>query len=512
MFTIIDIAYTGGNYRHDSIVELAMIQHNGKQICDEWYSPIKPARELSDFMLAMLHLPRPQLDKAPAFADIAPYIADFCADTTLVGLNIRFAYALLLQGFKACQLPFKRPQICLSKLITQQFGALPAMTLSGACAHYDIPFRTDIALLPRTRLITALFEQLYISQQSSMDKQSVRKTSKIVKYPAQIPLDKIDNLPNAVGVYYFSGKRGQMLYLGKSNDIKKRVSTHFADDIHSIEKLKLKNEICDIQYRLTGSELVALLLESDEIKRYMPTYNRAQRRKTYTHGIYMRPDDKGYHCLHIKLIQPPPDEPITRFSSHWQAVNFIWFAIVRYGLSPQRCDIANYEKWLLHLENNNEQASHTETNGDMSNNTPNALATQQEDMQTDTALPTEQASSNPVQLLPETRREAIENLIFEAMLLPSETYNARIAELMQHYSYPYPNMLIIDKGRNVSERATICIENNQYKGYAYLPQADADKPEKVRDYLIPMRENPDVQSIIRGYLRRYAQQLQVVVY
>lgn len=489
MFTLLDIAYTGGNYRRDSIVELAMLLHNGEQITDEWYSTIKPAHELSDFTLAMLHLPRHQVSQAPIFEVLAPHVADFCAGTVLVGLNVRHIYALLLQAFSPTALRFQRPQICLSKLIAAQFGNIPAMTLSGVCEQYGIAFNTNYSLLQRTRTIATVFEHLYIAQQTVIDKRTVRKTTATVKYPPQLPPDRVEQLPNTVGVYYFTGKRGQMLYLGKSNDIKKRVMTHFADDLHSNDKLQLKREICDIQYRLTGSELVALLLESDEIKRYMPTFNRAQRRKVYTQGIYCYTDETGYACLRHSLIQPPPEEPLLRFSSKWQAVNFLWYAAQRYQLSPQRCGIANYEKWLLKQDALPTRPDSIAASNDVDNEDMKAVLPQKEVVST-------------------TSVEAIYN--YDDDDTSPEQYNIKVAELVAHYSYPQPNMLIIDKGRNGNEVSVIWIDNNKYRGYAYLPPHSATDITQIQTYLIPMRENPDVQGIIRGYLRRHADKLRIV--
>lgn len=502
MFTVLDIAYTGGNYRRDSIVEIALLRHDGQRITDEWYSTIRPTQELSDFVLAMLHLPRHQIERAPDFATLAPYIADFCANTVLVGIQIRLLYALLLQAYRTSDYKFKHKQICLSKLIAQKFGTLPEMTLSGVCNHYHIPFDNHYTLLQRTRSIAAVFEHLYLAQQPQLDKRLIRQTTATVKYPAQLPADKIDSLPNAVGVYYFSGKRGQMLYLGKSNDIKKRVMTHFADDLHSADKRQLKREVCDIQYRLTGSELVALLLESDEIKRYMPAFNRAQRRKVYTHAIYGYTDDDGYACLRPSPLLAPPNEPIVRFASKWQAVSFLWYAAARYQLDPQRCGIATYEKWLLHQYPHS--SAHTDTpNADeqaiadttMPNNLPDALSKHAATAINDSLSTT---SSEP-------------QSVYEYIATDPATYNERVAQLVAHYSYPHPNMLIIDKGRNADECAVVWIDANQYKGYAYLPHERVGVMSCLENYLIPMRENPDVQSIIRAYLRRHTDKLRIMV-
>lgn len=72
----------------------------------------------------------------------------------------------------------------------------------------------------------------------------------------------------------------------------------------------MSQQIADITWELTGSELVALLLESYEIKRMLPVYNRAQRRNTFSFGLFDKLDSNGYLNLEIKRIKEG-DQPLT---------------------------------------------------------------------------------------------------------------------------------------------------------------------------------------------------------
>ena len=93
-------------------------------------------------------------------------------------------------------------------------------------------------------------------------------------------------LPEETGVYYFHNAQGQVIYVGKSKNIRKRIISHFAMDYKSGKSIEFKNSITDISYEVTGSELVALLLESDEIKRIKPKYNSAQKRTGGLYGVF----------------------------------------------------------------------------------------------------------------------------------------------------------------------------------------------------------------------------------
>jgi DNA polymerase-3 subunit epsilon len=106
--------------------------------------------------------------------------------------------------------------------------------------------------------------------------------------PPRISRDQVLALPEAVGVYYFLDERGQILYVGKSVNIRSRIIQHFAMDYKSRKSIEFKERIADIAYELTGSELVALLLESDEIKRIKPPFNTAQKRTGGPSGGFTR--------------------------------------------------------------------------------------------------------------------------------------------------------------------------------------------------------------------------------
>jgi DNA polymerase-3 subunit epsilon len=118
--------------------------------------------------------------------------------------------------------------------------------------------------------------------------------------PKNISLETIHALPEACGVYYLHDERGEVVYVGKSINIKKRVAEHFADK--TAKAGKLQQTAFDISYELTGSELVALLLESHEIKRLSPAINRAQRQRRFPYALHSYVNEEGYCCFDIAQI------------------------------------------------------------------------------------------------------------------------------------------------------------------------------------------------------------------
>ncbi|MBS4537760.1 GIY-YIG nuclease family protein [Clostridium sp. D2Q-11] len=85
---------------------------------------------------------------------------------------------------------------------------------------------------------------------------------------------KINNLPELPGVYFFKDKFDNIIYIGKSKVLKKRVKQYFyKSKNHSPKIEKLIFNIYDLEYRVTDTELEALVLESRMIKKYKPKYN-----------------------------------------------------------------------------------------------------------------------------------------------------------------------------------------------------------------------------------------------
>ena len=102
----------------------------------------------------------------------------------------------------------------------------------------------------------------------------------------------IDSLPDTCGVYLLKDKDGHIIYIGKSNSIKKRVSAHL--------RTKLNAKISSADYIRTKGELSALILEARLIKKYKPRYN-----------ISMR-DDKQYPYIKLTLSEDYPALKIAR--------------------------------------------------------------------------------------------------------------------------------------------------------------------------------------------------------
>lgn len=134
----------------------------------------------------------------------------------------------------------------------------------------------------------------------------------------------LENLTTHPGVYQMLGEGGEVLYVGKARNLKKRLSSYFSSKQKDIKTQALINRILDIQVTITHSENDALLLECNLIKKYKPHYNILFRDDKSFPYIYIS-EDKPYPCIdfyrgHKKTagvyFGPYPDSTAVRQTIH----------------------------------------------------------------------------------------------------------------------------------------------------------------------------------------------------
>jgi len=111
----------------------------------------------------------------------------------------------------------------------------------------------------------------------------------------------LDTLPSRYGCYLMKNAEGTVIYVGKAVNLRNRVRSYFhADSTHDQKTRRLVREITDIEWILVGSELEALILEMNLIKRHRPRFN-----------VRMK-DDKRYPYIKIHWGDAFPKITVTR--------------------------------------------------------------------------------------------------------------------------------------------------------------------------------------------------------
>ena len=103
---------------------------------------------------------------------------------------------------------------------------------------------------------------------------------------------KLETLPKKPGSYQYKDIDGNIIYVGKAKNLYNRVHSYFVGS-HDAKTTKLVSQICDLEYTITSTEIEALILEINLIKRYRPKYN------------IMMMDDKQYPYIVVSKEANP---------------------------------------------------------------------------------------------------------------------------------------------------------------------------------------------------------------
>lgn len=121
---------------------------------------------------------------------------------------------------------------------------------------------------------------------------------------------KLNKLPNTPGVYFFKDKSGQIIYIGKASRLKRRVGSYFQKNHRDYKTPLLVENIRDLDWIEAGSEIEALFLEAEFIKRHKPLYNVRER------------DDKNFIYIKITVKEDFPAVNLVRRPSDDKARYF----------------------------------------------------------------------------------------------------------------------------------------------------------------------------------------------
>ena len=384
------------------------------------------------------------LRNAPKFYEVAKRIVEITEDCILVAHNAQFDYRILVTEFKRLGFEYMRESLCTVELAKKLISNQPSYSLGKLVRSLGIPV-TDRHRASGDAIATVKLFKMLLDKDSSKSiiQESVRKNPKLQLEPRHI--DIIEQLPSITGVYYIHKADGEIIYIGKSNNIKKRINQHFTNSNHKSKKIQLN--AAAVTYEATGSELVALLKESEEIKQNKPIYNCALRRTVFTHALYSFVDEHNYINFKIDKVDSRKN-PITTFSNRESAKSFIAHAVEEYQLCQKLAGLYNTKTSCFKYDIK-------ECNGACI------------------------GKEHP------------------------DDYNKRAEALIKKNSYKNKNMVIIDKGRDIDERSAIYIENGVFKGIGFFNlNYQINNIDVLKSFITPMENNRDTQHIIQSYLRK----------
>ncbi|MBR0570383.1 GIY-YIG nuclease family protein [Microvirga sp. STS03] len=460
LYAIIDIETTGGQPAQDKITEIAIFIHDGQKVVDKYNTLINPQRPIPYFITQLTGISDEMVQDAPKFYEVAKEIVEFTEGKVFVAHNVRFDYSFIKKEFADLGYTFQRKTLCTVRLSRALIPGLPSYSLGKLCKSIDIDLKQRHRAIGDAEATAVLFDKLIKINRPVVDgnmHMAAENTSQLLKQeiktsllPPNISKEQVDNLPMVPGVYYFHNEAGEVIYVGKSINIKKRIIQHFNIDYKSRKSLDFKNNIADITYELMGNELVALLFESAEIKRMKPFYNRQQRRSVFNTGIFVYEDEKGYKRLTYGSINKADNismTPLIALSNHYKAKGFLYHKVSKFNLCQKLCDLYK---------------------------TTGACFDYQVHQCNGACIGKEKP----------------------------ETYNVRVNAAIDSITYEHNSFVITSKGREPGERTIVVVEHGTYLGFGFVDDTfSASSLEDFKSAITRYNDNKDVQQIIRNHMR-----------
>lgn len=447
MYAIIDIETTGGSPKHERITEIAIIRHDGNQVIEEFTTLINPEKTIPYYITGLTGITNEMVADAPKFFEIARKIVEMTDGHVFVAHNANFDYRFIKEEFARLGFDYKRNTLCTVKLSRKIIPGKPSYSLGNLCEELGITIqgrhRASGDAIATAKLFDILLSVSGNKEPSLFQPQTIKSQS---LHPS-FDTGTFSKLPGKPGVYYFLNDKGEIIYIGKSNDIQTRVLAHFNNN-STKKAIDMKSQIASIDYEITGSELIALLLESDEIKKHKPLFNRAQRRTPVHIGLYCFTDEKGYMQFSIESNGNNTSSPLTSFNTQTEAKEFVHYLIQRYHLCQKLCSLYQSTGACF-------QHQLGECNG--------ACCGAE----------------------------------------PPYTYNQRVKKALMYFEFDTKNFFILDSGRNNDEMAVVQIKNGKYLGYGFIgrdiPQQDM---EILFDCIKSAKDNREVHQIINLHVRK----------
>ena len=443
MYAILDIETTGGKYNEEGITEIAIYQHNGQKVTDQFISLVNPERPIQPFVEKLTGINSKMLRNAPRFFEVAKRIIQITENCLIVAHNTDFDYRILRTEFKRLGYNFEKNSLCTVSLSQELLPDMKSYKLGKLVRSLGIPI-SDRHRAQGDALATVKLFELLLEKDSGKE---ILKSQIKALHAHQVPskyLSIIEELPTATGVYYLHNAVGDVLYIGKSNNIQKRVRTHLTGTDRKSKKIQKK--LHKVNFETTGSELIALLKEQHEIKKNQPQINKDGRYRLYPMGIRID-QETDYHQLILEQVRNDR-EYLVVFKNSRVAKHLMIQWIEDHQLCHKHSSLQDSDGACFAYKNDQCKGACLE-------------------------------QESP------------------------ESYNERLSQLQDKNNYPHDHFLMIGIGRKDGEYSFIYIDNQCFKGYGFYELNHQIKnKEKILNRMIAMEDNSDCRALILSHIKK----------
>lgn len=298
-FVAVDVETTGLKPSRQRIIEVALVRYEHGVQTDKLDRLVNPRTVIPAYISKLTGLRDDDVADEPIFGDLARQIVEFIADDVIVGHNVGFD-----MGFLNAELQRAR----VARLVNESVDTLPLATrlLPGVRRPSLDRVAKAVGLAPRNihraGVDAEITAEVALRLEAEARRQGIESFEGLKELAAtkqRAPRDKVgrgrslvdrsllDGVPKRPGVYLMRDADGAVLYVGKAKNLRERVGAYFSQPLGYARKMDgLLESVVRIDTEVVGSELEALLLESQLIRRYSPRYNTIMR--SYEHYPFIK--------------------------------------------------------------------------------------------------------------------------------------------------------------------------------------------------------------------------------
>lgn len=309
MYSIIDIESNGAGYRKECIIDIAVYRYDGQKIVDQFISLVNPESDITPFVQKLTSITPKMVKTAPKFHEIARRIVEITKNTTLVGHNIDFDYRMLRQSFQRLGYDFKINTLDTIPLAKKLIPDEVSYSLGKLVKSLGIPLTNHHRAEGDARATLELFKLLVSKDTENEIIQKQHDETNAKTYINKIK-ELTQDLPNEKGFVYFQNEGGKIIFSDHVQDINKFSKKVFNSKSKKWESIQ--NEVEQINYELTGTDIIAkLLLNSKGVKKRDPL----------PFGLYCRNDKYVVEKNKLNKVE----KPILKFRSFTQGSKAMQF-------------------------------------------------------------------------------------------------------------------------------------------------------------------------------------------
>ena len=446
LFAVIDVETTGGGISGNRITEICIALVKDGEVVDKYTTLVNPERDIPNYITALTGIDNEMVANAPRFFEVAEKIETFTKDAIFVAHNVGFDYNVIRGEFRLLGQHYNRKKLCTVRLSRKLIPGLLSYSLGRLCNTINIPHLNRHRAEGDVDATVILFQRLLsLDADFSVINSFLNPRSKQATLPPHIPAEQLNELPEEAGIYLFKNQKHQVIYVGKAKNIKKRVLSHFYDK--KTKEYQLGQETHFIDYEETGNELLALLVESEHIRKHYPKFNRAQKWPATTYQIIRYVNQRGIIQLALGKTKTL-DDSVSTFYNRTEATEKLEEICEDFKLCPRFCT----------LQSSSEKCSHYR----------------------------------------------IKNC--EGICEGTETvadYNLKVQAAIQFLNENKPTFAIQGKGRTEGEIAFALVFEGQYKGFGFFDRNEAIC--NIADYepfLKLQTATYHTHAIIRSHLKK----------